>query len=73
MTGDLAASGRRHVYGSVSVPSYDWGLVETMPVIPADPAAFFEGFCPNCHVPLGGDVRNWCPQCKAYWNARATP
>lgn len=40
-----------------------------MAVLAADPAAFFEGFCPNCRVRLAGDVLNWCPSCKTYWNA----
>jgi hypothetical protein len=47
-----------HIYGSRSGGE----------ILPSDPAVFWEGFCPNCHVPLAGDARNFCPDCLAYWN-----
>lgn len=67
MTGDLAVrvSGSRTTWTGTSL------FGETMLILPADPAAFFEGFCPNCRVPLAGSVLNWCPQCKTYWNTAA--
>lgn len=60
MTDDLAMP----VHGSHMI-----GVVQGLAILPADPAAFFEGFCPNCHIALAGDVGNWCPECKAYWSA----
>jgi hypothetical protein len=47
-----------------------WLLAESVQMFDQDQAnaAFYEGFCPACLVPLAGDVRNWCPQCRASWN-----
>ena len=69
MTADSA--GTRRVHGSRAVYTYTAtpSICLIKAVAPADPAAFFEGFCPNCHVPLAGDCRNWCPECRAFWNA----
>lgn len=33
----------------------------------ADPVAFWEGFCPDCHEPLGGDRLNYCLPCRTHW------
>lgn len=51
-------------------PGDGWHLRDTEieTVFGLDEAAFFEGFCPNCRVPLGGNPRNWCPQCRTHWN-----
>lgn len=59
------------VLGTVTVlpPAGSPGTVESAVVIPVDPAVFFEGFCPNCRVPLDGRPRTWCPRCRAFWNA----
>lgn len=33
-----------------------------------DPLALYEGFCPNCRNPLGGDSKIWCTECHASWH-----
>lgn len=64
-------SSDRRIYGARPMYKAGFGnlLDVTIAVFPDDPAAFWEGFCPNCRVQLAGSVANWCPQCKTYWNA----
>lgn len=53
--------------GGVRSEAVVGGFIEE--VIPIDENAFFEGFCPNCLMPLGGSHNNWCPSCHVFWNA----
>lgn len=67
---EASRGGTPRVLGTISAPSPgNADLLTSWAVLPLDPAAFSEGFCPNCRVPLGGDARNWCPRCRAFWNA----
>lgn len=58
-------------YGASGLPEFASSLV--LDVALADELAFWEGFCPNCLVPLAGSCLNWCPRCHAYWGRLPEP